>query len=231
MNAETTLTAGQIVKLTAIVTGEPAKRAATKDAALRRFDAALRERVGDEIAHDTLPLILGAPGFETATGAAHGALDAADAEAEAADLAEGEAALDAMTFSPADAEEQARGELEAAEISDDKMNKWAELEAARKPVGATTLAPGGFATAEPRTVKAAPSAPVDGDPKFPREGSKNAQMLDFVRRPEGATEAEICSAIGWKACRATLGRVCSKAGLPLRAEKDAETGRHRYFVG
>lgn len=32
-------------------------------------------------------------------------------------------------------------------------------------------------------------------------------ILEMIRRPGGATEAEICAAIGWKACAVTLRRV------------------------
>jgi hypothetical protein len=60
--------------------------------------------------------------------------------------------------------------------------------------------------------------------------SKNAVMLEMVRDQAGATEAEICSRLGWKACRATLGRVVQKSGLALRSAKDEATGRNRYFA-
>lgn len=53
-----------------------------------------------------------------------------------------------------------------------------------------------------------------------RAGSKMATMLDMALRPVGATEAEICTAIGWKKCRVTLGRAAKKAGCELTHEKN-----------
>lgn len=81
--------------------------------------------------------------------------------------------------------------------------------------------------------RAANKAAFDAAPatvEKPVKTSKNAVMLAMVRDPAGATEAEICAALGWKACRATLGRVVDKAGLKLTASKDEATGRNRYFI-
>jgi len=50
-------------------------------------------------------------------------------------------------------------------------------------------------------------------------GSKKAIMLDMVLRPEGATEEDICKAIGWKACLVTLRRTAVEAGVELTREK------------
>ena len=62
----------------------------------------------------------------------------------------------------------------------------------------------------------------------PRGKTKNEIMLDMVCAPGGATEAEICEAIGWKACLVTLRRAAASAGVVLRAEKP-KGGKSRFF--
>jgi hypothetical protein len=55
-----------------------------------------------------------------------------------------------------------------------------------------------------------------------RPGSKMATMFDMVTRPEGATEAQICKAIGWTKCRVTLKRTCDRVGAVLnKSERNA----------
>lgn len=63
---------------------------------------------------------------------------------------------------------------------------------------------------------------------MPRDGSKKAVILSMVMRPEGATEDQMCEAIGWKACLVTLRRTAAAAGVTLRTEK-AKGGRATYF--
>jgi hypothetical protein len=62
--------------------------------------------------------------------------------------------------------------------------------------------------------------------------SKRQIMIDMVLRKEGATEAEICSAIGWKACLVTLRRVAEAQELSLRSVKEPKEagGKSRYFA-
>jgi len=53
-----------------------------------------------------------------------------------------------------------------------------------------------------------------------RPGTKMATMIDMALRPIGATEAQICAAIGWKKCRVTLKRTADKAGYELATSKN-----------
>lgn len=77
-----------------------------------------------------------------------------------------------------------------------------------------------------KTKKAKAAKPrAEAAPKGP---TKNQLMLDMVCRAGGATEQEICEAIGWKACLVTLRRVSAAAGVTLRAEKQ-KGGRARHF--
>lgn len=55
----------------------------------------------------------------------------------------------------------------------------------------------------------------------PKDGSKNAIMLSMVAREGGASQSEICAALGWKRCRVTLKRAAIKAGLTLKLVKVA----------
>ena len=56
----------------------------------------------------------------------------------------------------------------------------------------------------------------------PRESSKEAMLIDMLRRPEGATIAQIMAATGWLAhtCRgAFAGALKKKRGLTVTSEK------------
>ena len=64
----------------------------------------------------------------------------------------------------------------------------------------------------------------------PRESSKEAMLIDMLRRPEGATIAQIMAATGWQAhtCRgAFAGALKKKRGLTVTSEK-RERGERVY---
>ena len=59
-------------------------------------------------------------------------------------------------------------------------------------------------------------------PKRMRDNSKQAQVIAMLRRPEGATIAQICEATDWQAhtVRGTLaGALKKKLGLNVQSEK------------
>ena len=65
-----------------------------------------------------------------------------------------------------------------------------------------------------------------------RDGSKAAKVLDLLKRPEGATLAELMKATGWQAhsVRGFLsGTVSKKLGLAVTSTK-AEDGERTYSV-
>ncbi|ABS14225.1 DUF3489 domain-containing protein [Brucella anthropi] len=64
--------------------------------------------------------------------------------------------------------------------------------------------------------------------KEPKEPTKREVMLDMVCSPEGATEAEICERIGWKACATTLKRAAKAANVTLRLERQ-KGAKSRFF--
>lgn len=101
-----------------------------------------------------------------------------------------------------------------------------------KAVQALTPAPAQHATpAAPKKAKATKEAKRKDDataPKGAREGSKKAIVLDMLRRPEGATLADIQSATGWMAhsVRGFIsGALGKKMGLTVESFKTPEGAR------
>jgi hypothetical protein len=73
-----------------------------------------------------------------------------------------------------------------------------------------------------------------GAPKAqgPREGSKTVKVLELLKRPGGATSAELMTATGWQAhsVRGFLsGTIVKKMGLPLVSAK-REDGTRGYSL-
>ena len=61
-----------------------------------------------------------------------------------------------------------------------------------------------------------------------RDNSKQAQVIAMLRRPEGATIAQICQATGWlpHTCRGAIsGALKKKMGLEISSEKQPDTDR------
>ena len=68
----------------------------------------------------------------------------------------------------------------------------------------------------------------------PRESTKEALLIDMLRRPEGATIAQIMAATGWLAhtCRgAFAGALKKKRGLTVTSEKPDGVERVYRIVG
>jgi len=72
----------------------------------------------------------------------------------------------------------------------------------------------------------------EAKPKGQREGSKSAAVLELLRRPKGATLAELMAATQWQAhsVRGFLsGAVGKKMGLKLESVRE-ESGERRYRI-
>ena len=61
-----------------------------------------------------------------------------------------------------------------------------------------------------------------------RPGTGLAILVDTVCRDKGATNAELCEAVGWKQCLPMMRKACDKAGVTLKVER-APGKMARYF--
>ena len=90
------------------------------------------------------------------------------------------------------------------------------------PVGATDAPTEGPAPETPSEPDAAPKA------RTPREGTKQAKLIDMLRAPDGATVEEIASALEWRSHTvrgALAGALKKKLGLEVISERVEGRGR------
>lgn len=83
-------------------------------------------------------------------------------------------------------------------------------------------------TKKPAPKTAAAEEPAASKERKPREGTKQALVIEMLRRPGGATLAEIVEATHWAShtCRGFLaGAVKKKLGLAIASCKDQSRGR------
>jgi Protein of unknown function (DUF3489) len=90
---------------------------------------------------------------------------------------------------------------------------------------ATPAKKGKAAKRNARVTKAAP-----GDKPTPRTGTKQAQMIEMLKRPEGATVEQIAAATGWQhhTIRGAIsGALKKKLGLTVEATRTREVGPNK----
>jgi hypothetical protein len=98
------------------------------------------------------------------------------------------------------------------------------------------IAPAGYAALGVEPLKAEAPAPdtmaAEPAPRRTRDNSKQAQVIAMLKRPEGATIAQICEVTGWQqhTVRGTFaGAFKKKLGLALASEK-AQGGQRVYRI-
>jgi hypothetical protein len=97
----------------------------------------------------------------------------------------------------------------------------AEADAAAKPAKRK-------AKAKAKSAKPGKAAP--GEKPTPRAGTKQAQMIEMLKRPEGATVEQIAEATGWQhhTIRGAIsGALKKKLGLTVEATRTREVGPNR----
>jgi len=119
-----------------------------------------------------------------------------------------------------------RGELMWRETGDGHGTTLIATEAGLEAIGIEPLAASAVASVRKARPKPDPAQmPDDTDTAKPvaiRAGTKQALMIDMLRRPEGATVAEMVEATGWLAhtVRGSIsGALRKKLALPITAEK------------
>ena len=100
-------------------------------------------------------------------------------------------------------------------------------DAAQEPAPAEEAAPAG----EPaRQAGTAATAPDPAKAPTPRAGTKQALMIDLMKRPEGTTVEQIAAATGWQHHTirgAIAGALKKKLGLTVEATRTREVGPNK----
>ena len=119
-----------------------------------------------------------------------------------------------------------RGEPMWRETGDGHGTTLIATEAGLEAIGIEPVVASAVASARKAKAKAEPvQMPDDTDTAKPvaiRAGTKQAQIIAMLQRPEGATVAEIVAATSWQAHTARgaiSGALRKKLGLPINAEK------------
>ncbi len=108
----------------------------------------------------------------------------------------------------------------------EKAPKKLKEKAAKKPKGEPK---------QPKASKATKKAPkAKGGPAVAREGSKTEAVLVLLRRPKGATLAELMKETGWEATASVRGFISGtigkKMGLKVESTRDEKTKERTYRV-
>jgi hypothetical protein len=88
----------------------------------------------------------------------------------------------------------------------------------------------GAAMSAKRETRAKPGTAASAEKPTPRTGTKQAQMIEMLKRPEGATVEQIAAATGWQhhTIRGAIsGALKKKLGLTVEATRNREAGPNR----
>ena len=114
---------------------------------------------------------------------------------------------------------RAKGKATSSQAARNKLAK------ARRALEATLAA---LPKPTKATKPAKASKQAAAEPK-PMTGSK-ATIADMMRRPNGATEAEVCKKLGWQAAGATISRVIKLLPAGSVTKTKGEDGKTRYIA-
>jgi hypothetical protein len=109
----------------------------------------------------------------------------------------------------------------------------APVPATEAPQGAGAPAVGKPAKRRAKAKASTPAKPTKAAPAdkpTPRTGTKQAQMIELLRRPEGATVEQIAAATGWQKHTirgAISGALKKKLGLTVEATRTREVGPNK----
>ncbi len=234
----TDLTIIEIAKLAAVITGGGYKRAATKEAAAKRFLAVAAEKgiedaakfLGPDYDFATAQHVL----FERMKGGHASIAEVQAAEAAELEITDPEALEDAAAF---------HGKLVANGGTNDGMgqmmpttntttetilNAIATIRAASADALAAAVLneePAIAAAAEMLRSGVVPAHRAPRERKPRAEGPNKRQIAaDLLKRPEGCTAKEILEATGWPAV--SVPAIAKASGLTLRQEKDGRSSRY-----
>jgi hypothetical protein len=117
---------------------------------------------------------------------------------------------------------------DAATAGEEPQAPAAPAEAAHAPAAGRRKAKA--AKAKVVKAKATPAKAAPSDTPTPRAGTKQARMVELLRRPEGATVEQIAKATGWQKHTirgAIAGALKKKLGLNVEATRTREVGPNK----
>jgi hypothetical protein len=162
-----------------------------------------------------------------APGLIDGRLSAADFRVELHDLVGPDQSADSGQQGPS----ASQGEADAGDTRPEPTEpaQAAEEPATPEPTAesATQVAPSPKRRAK---AKAKPAKAASTEKPTPRAGTKQAQMIELLKRPEGATVGQIAAATGWQhhTIRGAIsGALKKKLGLNVEATRTREVGPNK----
>jgi hypothetical protein len=157
-----------------------------------------------------------------APGLLDGRLSPADFRVELHDFAGPDQTADDGQQGPTAGQGDAEGGITRAEPTQPPQ---AAQEAATPKPAAQAATP-----AKRKTKAAKPSKAAPTEKPTPRAGTKQAQMIEMLKRPEGATVEQIAAATGWQhhTIRGAIsGALKKKLGLTIEATRTREVGPNK----
>ena len=162
-----------------------------------------------------------------APGLLDGRLSEADFRVELHDLAGPDQAAD-------DGQQRLTAAQSDAETGDTTAEPTEPAQAAQEPATPEPAAEPAAEAAPPAKrrakAKAKPAKAAPADKPTPRAGTKQAQMIELLKRPEGATVEQIAAATGWQhhTIRGAIsGALKKKLGLNVEATRTREVGPNK----